>query len=198
MRKRTSSKSVSKPRPSLLRALPPIRTNWDEGGTRFPIFCNFDVIGWKQAKFFGEMIGQKFLRLVFSSKPDCGAVITLEREPRRRVEFFCNRSYTRGKFGMFEKEGNERKPPARFCALCKGGNQARGIFMQGVVLTLPAHNKVDVQGAQGIGDLIACDRGCSAHNRIISHADLSHAKAHWLSWDTCPEKIHSGGQNKKG
>ncbi len=62
---------------------------------------------------------------------------------------------------MFKKEGNERQAQAGFVTLGEGCNQARRFFVQGLTLALRAQDKVDIQGAQGICELIACD--CNSH-----------------------------------
>jgi hypothetical protein len=78
---------------------------------------------------------------------------------------------------VFKKEGNERQAQAGFVTLGEGGNQARRLFVQRLVLALPAQDKVYIQCAQGVCELIACDRNCLVHNQIISQVCLSPADA---------------------
>ena len=95
--------------------------------------------------------------LVFLSQPDRGTVIALERESGGRLEPFCHRADTRRKFGMLEKERNERQPQACFFAFSQGRDQTRRLFMQGCLVPFATQDKADLQRTQGICELIASD-----------------------------------------
>lgn len=114
-----------------------------------------------QGKFIGEMVRQyRALRPMLPRKPNSGAVIALKCETGGRWEISGNRPDVRGKFRMFEEKRNERQAQTRIVTFGKGGDQADRLFVQGGISAFPpAHQKKDVEGAQGIRELVACDCG---------------------------------------
>jgi hypothetical protein len=121
-----------------------------------------------QAQVHREVVGEGMpSRAIFLLKPDRRAVIALQRQPGRRLEFLGHSADKTCIFRMFQEKGNQGQAQARFVALGQCGNQAGRLAVQGVIRAAAAQDEIDPQHFQGACQLVSrCQSGLS-HELIL-------------------------------